>query len=81
MAPLAPTAESKKTSTMGLEAGSAFHAEVVQAFPIVPKKERYSMGLPIVGGLISSVVGILTGTAYGIAPQLPALLRSLGVPV
>jgi hypothetical protein len=30
------------------------------------------MGLPIVGGLISSVTGILTGTAYGIAPQLPA---------
>jgi hypothetical protein len=39
------------------------------------------MGLPIVGGLISSVTGILTGTAYGIAPQLPTLLRSLGVPV
>jgi hypothetical protein len=39
------------------------------------------MGLPIVGGLISSVLGILTGTAYGIAPQLPALLRSLGLPV
>jgi hypothetical protein len=39
------------------------------------------MGLPIVGGLISSVIGILTGTVYGIAPQLPALLRSLGVPV
>jgi hypothetical protein len=39
------------------------------------------MGLPIVGGLISSVIGILTGTAFGIAPQLGALLRSLGVPV
>jgi hypothetical protein len=39
------------------------------------------MGVPIAGGLIDSVVGILTGTVYGIAPQLAALLRSLGVPV
>ena len=33
------------------------------------------------GGLIDSVIGILTGTAYGIAPQVAALLRSLGVPI
>jgi len=39
------------------------------------------MGLPLVGGLIDSVIGILTGTVFGIAPQLPALLRSLGIPV
>ena len=39
------------------------------------------MGLPIVGGLVDSVVGILTGTVFGIAPQLAALLRSLGLPV
>jgi len=39
------------------------------------------MGLPVVGGLIDSVVGILTGTVFGIAPQLGALLRSLGLPV
>jgi hypothetical protein len=39
------------------------------------------MGLPLIGGLIDSVIGILTGTVYGIAPQLPALLRSLGIPV
>ncbi len=39
------------------------------------------MGLPIVGGLIDSVIGILTGTVFGIAPQIPALLRSLGIPV
>jgi len=39
------------------------------------------MGLPVVGGLIDSVVGILTGTVFGIAPQLAALLRSLGLPV
>jgi hypothetical protein len=37
------------------------------------------MGLPILGGLIDSVIGILTGTVYGIAPQLAALLSSLGV--
>ena len=55
--------------------------EAFQAFPFGPKKERYSMGLPIVGGLISSVVGILTGTVFGIAPQLGALLRGLGLPV
>jgi hypothetical protein len=39
------------------------------------------MGLTLVGGLIDSVLGILTGAVYGIAPQLPALLRSLGIPV
>jgi hypothetical protein len=33
------------------------------------------------GGFIDSVVGILTGTVYGIAPQVLALLHSLGVPV
>jgi hypothetical protein len=38
------------------------------------------MGLPIVGGLIDSVIGILTGTVFGVAPQLAALLRSLGIP-
>jgi hypothetical protein len=39
------------------------------------------MGVPIVGGLIDSVIGILTGTVFGIAPQLAALLHSLGIPV
>jgi hypothetical protein len=39
------------------------------------------MGLPIVGGLIDSVIGILTGTVFGIAPQLAALPRSLGITV
>jgi hypothetical protein len=39
------------------------------------------MGLPIVGGRIDSVVGILTGTVFGIAPQRAALLSFLGVPV
>jgi len=37
--------------------------------------------IPVVGGLLDSVLGILTGTVYGIVPQLPALLRSLGIPV
>ena len=36
--------------------------------------------LPIVGGLISSVIGIITGAVFGIAPQLAALLHSLGLP-
>jgi hypothetical protein len=39
------------------------------------------MGLPIVGGLIDSVIGIVTGTVFGVAPQLAALHRSLGIPV
>jgi len=38
------------------------------------------MGLPIIGGLLSSVIGILTGTVFGVVPQLGALLRSLGFP-
>jgi hypothetical protein len=39
------------------------------------------MGAPTIGGLIDSVIGILTGTVFGIAPQVAALLRSLGLPV
>ena len=39
------------------------------------------MGLPILGGLLDSVIGILTGTVYGITPQVLALLSSLGLPV
>ncbi|MDQ0798130.1 hypothetical protein QFZ58_006618 [Streptomyces sp. B1I3] len=39
------------------------------------------MGLPIIGGVVDSVIGILNGTVAGIAPQLLALARGLGVPV
>jgi hypothetical protein len=39
------------------------------------------MGVPVLGGFIDSVIGILTGTFYGIAPQAGALLHSLGLPV
>jgi hypothetical protein len=35
------------------------------------------MGAPIIGGLIDSVVGIVTGTAYGIIGAASAVLRSL----
>jgi hypothetical protein len=45
------------------------------------ESEVVHMGVPIIGGLLDSVVGILTGTFYGIAPQVLALLSSLGVPV
>ena len=38
------------------------------------------MGLPTIGGLLDSVIGILTGAVYGIAPQLRALPSSLGLP-
>ncbi len=37
------------------------------------------MGIPILGGLIDSVVGIVTGAVNGIAPQVLAILHSLGV--
>jgi hypothetical protein len=49
--------------------------------PIGLESDVFLMGLPIVGGVIDSVVGILTGAVFGIAPQLAALLRSLGIPV
>ena len=39
------------------------------------------MGVPTVGGLIDSVIGIITGTVFGIAPQVGALLHSLGLPI
>jgi len=39
------------------------------------------MGLPIVGGGIDAVIGILAGTGFGIAPQRAALLPFRGVPV
>jgi hypothetical protein len=38
------------------------------------------MGAPVIGGLIDSVIGIITGAVFGIAPQLAALLHSLGLP-
>jgi hypothetical protein len=37
------------------------------------------MGIPILGGLIDSVIGIVTGAANGIALQVLAILHSLGV--
>ena len=39
------------------------------------------MGTPVIGGLVDSVLGIITGTIFGIAPQLGALLHSLGLPL
>jgi hypothetical protein len=38
-------------------------------------------GLPIVGALIDSVVGIVTGTTYGIGGAASAVLCPLGSPV
>jgi hypothetical protein len=46
-----------------------------------PQREVFLMGLPSFGGQIDSVVGILTGTVFGIAPQRAALLPFRGVPV
>ncbi|GAA0499683.1 hypothetical protein GCM10009544_67220 [Streptomyces stramineus] len=39
------------------------------------------MGVPVTGGLIDSVIGIVTGAVAGIAPQALALVRGPGVPV
>ena len=36
------------------------------------------MGLPIIGGLVDSVVGIVTGTVYGIAGAAGELLPPAG---
>jgi hypothetical protein len=30
--------------------------------------------------MVDSVIGIITGAVYGIAPQLVALVHSLGIP-
>jgi hypothetical protein len=37
------------------------------------------MNMPGLSGLIDSVIGILTGAINGIAPQVLALLASLGI--
>jgi len=35
------------------------------------------MGVPVIGGLIDSVIGIVTGTVYGIAGAALAVVRSI----
>jgi hypothetical protein len=42
-----------------------------------PESDVFLMGAPIIGGLLDSVIGIITGTLYGILPQLGALLGPL----
>jgi hypothetical protein len=44
----------------------------VPTFPTVP-----SSGVPVVGGLIDSLVGIGTGTVYGAGGAVLAVLNSL----
>lgn len=39
------------------------------------------MSVPILGGFVDSIIGIVTGALYGIAPQLGPLLRALGLPI
>ena len=36
-------------------------------------------GVPIVGGLLDSIVGIVTGAAYGIGGAVKSVLASLGL--
>jgi hypothetical protein len=37
------------------------------------------MAVPVLGDLIDSVIGIITGSVYGITPQPGARLSSLGL--
>jgi hypothetical protein len=39
------------------------------------------MGIPVVGGLIDSVLGIVLGAGTAIAAQVLALLHSLPIPL
>jgi hypothetical protein len=45
---------------------------VTLPFPAVP-----STGLPVIGGLVDSLVGIATGTAYGAGGAVLAVVSSL----
>ena len=42
-----------------------------------PKKAVCSMGLPLLGGFVDSVIGIVTGTVNGIVPQVLAIVAGL----
>ena len=42
-----------------------------------PKKAVCSMGLPLIGGFVDSVIGIVTGTVNGIVPQVLAIVAGL----
>ena len=53
-------------------AQSAASAVALPPLPAVP-----STGLPVVGGLIDALVGIATGTAYGAAGAVLAVVSSV----
>jgi hypothetical protein len=60
---------------------AATAVKVVRVIMEVTKPQGAFMGVPIIGGMVDSVIGIATGAVAGIAPQLLALVRGLGVPV
>jgi hypothetical protein len=39
--------------------------------------QRVSLGVPVFGGPIDSVIGIVTGTAFGITGAVLAVVRSI----
>jgi hypothetical protein len=53
-------------------------AGAVVTVPPLPATPSFS-GLPVVGGLLDSLVGIATGTYYGAADATFAVLNSLGI--
>ena len=57
-------------------AQSPASAAVVPPLPAVP-----SSGLPVVGGLVDSLVGIAVGTYYGALDATFAVLNTLGLPI
>jgi hypothetical protein len=64
-------------SAFVLAAQSPASAATVPPLPATPSFS----GLPVVGGLLDSLVGIATGTYYGAADATFAVLNSLGLPI
>jgi hypothetical protein len=64
-------------SAFVLAAQSAASAATVPPFPATPSLG----GVPVIGALLDSVVGIVTGAYYGAADATFAVLNTLGLPI
>jgi hypothetical protein len=64
-------------SAFVLAAQSAASAATVPALPATPSLG----GVPVIGALLDSVVGIVTGAYYGAADATFAVLNTLGLPI
>ncbi|WP_158887149.1 hypothetical protein [Amycolatopsis anabasis] len=58
-------------------AGAAILPEAASSPAMAGNAASPGTGIPILGGLVDSVVGIVTGTAYGIGDAVKAVLASL----